>query len=143
MMKDNYEDIIYLPHYEPKNYPRMSSNNRASQFAPFSALTGYEEQVKETARLTNKRMEIDEGLKNVLNNKLQVIQMNIKSNPEITIVYFVPDKKKSGGTYISITGNVKKIDTIKELIIMRDNTKIPMNDILSIAGDILNIEEIS
>ena len=69
--------------------------------------------------------------------------MIVQSNPEITIVYFVPDKKKSGGTYISITGNVKKIDTIKELIIMRDNTKIPMNDILSIAGDILNIEEIS
>ena len=70
MIEDNYEDIINLPHYEPKNHPRMSSYNRATQFAPFSALTGYEEQVKETARLTEKKIEIDDGLKEILGNKL-------------------------------------------------------------------------
>lgn len=142
MMKDNYEDIINLPHYEPRNHPRMSSYKRAAQFAPFSALTGYEDQVKETARLTDKKVEIDDGLRNVINNKLQILQMNIKIKPKVTITYFEHDHKKSGGTYISITGNVKKIDSIEKLIIMADNKKIPMNDILSIVGDVLKIEEI-
>lgn len=142
MIKDNYEDIINLPHYEPKNHTRMSSYNRAAQFAPFAALTGYEDLVKETARLTDKRIVIDEGLRNVINNKLQIIQMNIKLKPKVTITYFVQDQKKSGGSYLSITGNVKKIDSIEELIVMTDNKKIPMNDILSIDGDVLKIEEI-
>lgn len=142
-MKNNYEDIIYLPHYEPKNHARMSSYNRAAQFAPFAALTGYEDQVKEVARLTEKKVDIDEELRNDINNKLQIIQMNIKLKTKVTITYFAQDKRKSGGAYITITGNVKKVDSIEEQIVMDDNQKIPMNDVLSIVGDFLRIEESS
>lgn len=142
MIEDNYEDIINLPHYEPKNHPRMSNYNRAAQFAPFAALTGYEEQVKETARLTDKRVEIDEGLRNLINSKLRIIARNIKSKPEVTITYFVKDKKKNGGCYITITGNVKKVDSIEEIIVLSDKTKINMKDILTITGEILKNEEL-
>ena len=142
MIEDNYEDIINLPHYEPKNHPRMSNYNRAAQFAPFAALTGYEEQVKETARLTDKRVEIDEGLRNLINSKLRIIDRNIKSKPEVTITYFVKDKKKNGGCYTTITGNVKKVDSIEEIIVLSDKTKINMKDILTITGEILKNEEL-
>ena len=142
MIEDNYEDIINLPHYEPKKHPRMSSYNRAAQFAPFAALTGYEEQVKETARLTDKRVEIDEGLRNLINSKLQIIDRNIKSKPEVTITYFVKDKKKNGGYYTTIKGNAKKVDSIKEIIVLSDKTKIDMKDILTITGEILKNDEL-
>ena len=142
MIEDNYEDIINLPHYEPKYHPRMSKHNRAAQFAPFAALTGYEEQVKETARLTDKRVEIDEGLRNLINSKLQIIDRNIKSKPEVTITYFVKDKKKNGGCYITITDKVKKVDSIEEIIVLSDKTKINMKDILTITGEILKNEEL-
>ena len=100
MIEDNYEDIINLPHYEPKYHPRMSKHNRAAQFAPFAALTGYEEQVKETARLTEKKIEIDDGLKEILGNILIYIQenLNIKSyipkDVSVTILPPQPKKKK-------------------------------------------------
>lgn len=142
MIEDNYEDIINLPHYEPKNHPRMSNYNRAAQFAPFAALTGYEEQVKETARLTDKKVEIDEGLRNLINSKLQIIDRNIKSRPEVTITYFVKDKKKNGGCYVTITDNVKKVDSIEKIIVLSDNTKIAMKDILTISGEILKSDEL-
>jgi hypothetical protein len=136
-MIDNYEDVITLPHYEPKNHKRMGISNRASQFAPFAALTGYEDQIKETARLTDKKIEIDETSKNILNNKLQIINNKIKEKPEVSITYFIYDKKKSGGAYTTITGNVKKIDSIEKFIIINENTKIFMKDILSITSNIL------
>lgn len=142
MQNDNYEDIINLPHYEPKNHPRMSNYNRAAQFAPFAALTGYEEQVKETARLTDKKVEIDEGLRNLINSKLQIIDRNIKSRPEVTITYFVKDKKKNGGCYVTITDNVKKVDSIEKIIVLSDKTKIAMKDILTISGKILKSDEL-
>ena len=102
-MNKNYDDIINLPHYVSKKHPQMSIESRSAQFAPFSALIGYDEAIKETARLTDKRIEIDEGLKNILNNKLQYILENIKLNPEITFTYFVYDNKKSGVKYIDKT----------------------------------------
>lgn len=142
MIEDNYEDIINLPHYEPKNHPRMSNYNRAAQFAPFAALTGYEEQVKEAARLTDKKVEIDEGLRNLINSKLQIIDRNIKSRPEVTITYFVKDKKKNGGCYITTTDNVKKVDSIEKIIVLSDNTKIAMKDILTITGEILKSDKL-
>lgn len=138
---DNYDDIINLPHYEPKGHPRMSIESRAAQFAPFSALTGYDDAVKETARLTDKRIEIDEGLKIVINNKLQVILDNIKDKPRVTFTYFIYDKKKIGGKYIPITERVSKIDKINNYVILADKTKIPINEIINITGDIFISEE--
>lgn len=136
MNKDNYEDIINLPRYEPKNHVRMPLESRAAQFAPFAALTGYEDAVKETARLTDKRIEIDEELKIILNDKLQVLIGYVKNNPRVTVTYFVKDKNKEGGKYITIDGNIKKIDIDKNLIILLDKTIISIDDVINITGDI-------
>ena len=134
---NNYEDIINLPHHVSKKHPQMSIWSRSAQFAPFAALTGYDEAVKETARLTDKRLEIDEGLKNILNNKLQYILQNKSLQPEITFTYFVYDNKKSGGKYIEKTGVVKKIDLNEKYIMLKDKTKISIDEIINITGDIL------
>ncbi len=129
---NNYEDIIYLNHYISMKHPRMSITNRAAQFAPFAALTGYGDAVKETARITDKRIEIDEGLKNVINEKLKLIEKDISNRPKVTITYFVYDNKKSGGKYKEKTGNVKKIDLIEQTLTMTDKTKIPIREIIDI-----------
>ena len=129
---NNYEDIIYLNHYISMKHPRMSITNRAAQFAPFAALTGYGDAVKETARITDKRIEIDEGLKNVINEKLKLIEKDISNRPKVTITYFVYDNKKSGGKYKEKTGNVKKIDLIEQTLTMTDKTKIPIREIMDI-----------
>lgn len=135
-MNKNYDDIINLPHFESKKRKRMSIEARSAQFAPFSALTGYEDIVKETARLTDKRIEIDDELKQILNNKLQFILKNIDLFPEITFTYFVNDKQKSGGKYIEKIGIIKKIDTINGLIILKDKSKIKIKDIINIKSDL-------
>ncbi len=132
MRKDDYEDIINLPHYEPKNHPRMSEYNRAAQFAPFAALTGHSDAIKETARLTDKKIIIDDGLKEKLNSKLCIINKNIKNKPIIKVTHFVPDAKKTGGKYEIYCGAVRRIDTIKNEIIFTDKTKISLNDIINI-----------
>ena len=134
---NNYEDIINLPHHVSKKHPQMSIWSRSAQFAPFAALTGYDDAVKETARLTDKRLEIDERLKNILNNKLQYILENKSLQPEITFTYFVYDNKKSGGKYIEKTGVVKKIDLNEKYIMLKDKTKISIDEIINITGDIL------
>ena len=133
----NYDDIINLPHHVSKKHPQMSIMSRSAQFAPFAALTGYDEAVKETARLTDKRLEIDDGLKNILNNKLQYILENKALQPEITFTYFVYDSKKSGGKYIEKTGVVKKVDLNEKYIMLKDKTKISIDEIINITGDIL------
>lgn len=135
MNKDNYEDIINMPHYISEKHPQMSIEARAAQFAPFAALTGYSDAVKETARLTEKRIEIDEGLKLHLNNKLKKIIENINTNPKVTFTYFVHDDKKEGGKYVNKTGCVKKIDIANEYIILADKTKIPINEIINITDE--------
>ena len=109
---DKYDDIINLPHYEPKYHPRMSKYKRSAQFAPFAALVGYDEQVQECSRLTDKRLEIDDELKEKINYKLNKINELIKNNPVVEITYFIPDVKKDGGKYITEKGNVKRIDYI-------------------------------
>lgn len=133
-----YDDIIKLPHHVSKRHPQMSIMARSAQFAPFAALSGYDEAVKETARLTDKRLEIDDGLKSILNNKLQYILENININPEIIFTYFVYDKKKTGGKYIEKIGVVKKIDLIEKYIQLTDKSKIPIEEIIDINGEIFN-----
>lgn len=135
-MNKNYDDIINLPHYVSKKRPQMSIEARSAQFAPFAALTGYDEQVKETARLTDKKIELEEGQKEILNNKLLYILENIDSKPEITFTYFVKDNKKSGGKYIEKTGIIRKIDMIEQYIQFIDKSKININDIIEIETDL-------
>ena len=134
MNKDSYEDIINLPHHVSTKHPRMSIEARSAQFAPFAALTGYEDAVKETDRITEERIEIDEELKLLLNDRLQIILSNIKDNPEVTFTYFIYDKNKSGGKYITITGNVSKIDMTNGYVILTNKTKIPINEIINITS---------
>ena len=129
---DKYDDIINLPHYEPKYHPRMSKYKRSAQFAPFAALVGYDEQVQECSRLTDKRLEIDDELKEKINNKLNKINELIKNSPEVEITYFIPDEKKDGGKYITEIGNVKRIDYVNRFIKFTDNKKIILDDLIDI-----------
>jgi len=134
MLKNSgkYDDIINLPHHESKKHPRMSLEARSAQFAPFAALTGYEETIKETARQTDKRIEINEELKAILDEKLLLIKTRIKTKPNITVTYFVPDSKKDGGKYVSVTGKVIKIDDYKQKIILENKIEIPISEIIEI-----------
>lgn len=127
---NKYDDIICLPHHISKYYPRMSLEQRSAQFAPFDALEGYSDEVKETERLTSKRIILDEEAKEIINSKLNIIK-NF-SDIEVTITYFVKDDKKEGGCYKNKNGYVKKIDIYNQVIVMLDNTKIPINEIIDI-----------
>lgn len=128
-----YDDIIDLPHHISKKHPQMSLEARAAQFAPFAALTGYDDAVKETARLTNERIDLDDEAKMRLDAKLQVIREQLSEKPLVTITYFVPDARKDGGKYITTAGNVKKIDDYKHLIILDNGVEIPIDEIIDIA----------
>lgn len=127
-----YDDIINLPHHVSKKYKQMSLDVRAAQFAPFSALTGYDEVITETARLTNAKKEINEELKAILDDKIKKIQEHISERPEASFKYFIPDSKKSGGKYVNIRGRVRKIDKYTNLIILEDNIQIPISEIIEI-----------
>ena len=134
-----YDDIINLPHHESKKHSRMSKEARTAQFAPFAALTGYDEVINETARLTIKRKEINEELKETLNEKLQKIHDKILSKPKITFTYFVSDSKKDGGSYVTVTENVIRIDKSKQKVILENRVEIPISEIIEITGEIFKM----
>ena len=130
-MKRSYDDIINLPHHNSKSHLRMSALERGAQFAPFAALTGYDEAVKETARITERQIELDEGEKQELDRRLRFISENLDLNLPVSITYFVPDGKKSGGSYRTVTGTVDKIDTFKRNVFMK-GISIPLDEIYDI-----------
>ena len=136
-----YDDIINLPNPTPTCRPRMSALDRAAQFAPFAALTGYEAVVAEAARLTDDRLELSEDMKIILNDKMQMIVDNLDKEPFVTIKYFVPDKRKAGGAYVEASGIVKEIDEYERCIIMTDGIKIPIEQVRAIDGELLNCFE--
>ena len=136
---NKYDDIINLPHYESKTRKRMSLEARSAQFAPFAALTGYDDKVKETARRTDKRIELSDEEYNIINTKLQIIKEHIKEQPEINFVIFVKDKLKDGGKYEEVNGNVRVIDEVNEEIILVDKRKILLKNIYDINGEIIKI----
>lgn len=133
-----YDDIINMPHHVSKKHPQMSLYARSAQFAPFAALTGYEEAVKETARETENELDIDDELKAILDDKLQLIIEQKDNKPEVSITYFVKDKKKQGGAYITKTGIVKKIYSYNQILSLADNTEIPIKDIIDISGKLFS-----
>lgn len=135
-MSGQYDDIINLPHHVSATRPQMSMIDRAAQFSPFAALTGYDDAIKETGRLTDEKIEMDEEALNILNMKFQFLVESLDDEPVVTFTYFKPDERKTGGAYIEVTGTVKKADDFERLIVMQDGTKIPMDDILNIEGDI-------
>ena len=127
---ESYQDILYLEHHVSKKHPQMSIYNRAAQFAPFAALTGHQAAIEEAARVTDIRMELDEEMKEQLNVKLQ----KIVSEPgqRIQLVYYVPDGRKSGGSYKTKIGIVKKIDEYQKILVLEDGCRIPLEDISEI-----------
>lgn len=135
-MKDQYEDIINLPHHVSKTRPQMSELERAAQFSPFAALTGYDAAIRETGRLTDERVDFGEETKAVLDMKQRYLNDIIADQPEITVTYFVPDERKAGGAYVTVTGNLKRIDEYERMIILTNEKKIPMDEIADIESDL-------
>ena len=138
---EKYKDIINLPHKQSSKRPHMSLLDRAAQFAPFAALVGYDDAIKETGRLTDERIEMGEEKLTALNARYQILADNLRKEPEVTITYFVPDIYKAGGAYITTTGIVKKLDTYERLVTMVDGTRILMDDVLTLEGDIFSAAE--
>ena len=136
-----YDDIINLPHHISKKHPQMSLYARSAQFAPFAALTGYEDAVRETARETCEQIDIDEELKNILDSKIQLLIEQINLKPEVSITYFLHDLKKEGGVYNVVNGIINKIDTYKQCIYLVDKTEIPIKDIIDISSNIFKLYE--
>lgn len=132
-----YDDIIDLPHHTSATRKRMAVIDRAAQFAPFAALTGHDDAIKETARLTEKQTELTEDEKAILNGKLQML-LDVADPPEVTVTYFKPDDKKSGGEYIHITGVIKRFDEYKRAVIMADKNEIPIEMLYGIDCEIFN-----
>ena len=128
----DYFDIISRQHPTSKKHTRMSNKNRAAQFAPFAALTGYEESIEETARLTDSRIELGEDEIKEINAKLNFIKEHIKERPKVTITYFQPDEKKDGGKYTVATGKVRRIDEFNRIIIFEDMMEIAIDEITEI-----------
>ena len=131
-----YDDIINLPHHVSATRPQMSMSDRAAQFSPFAALTGYDAAIKETGRLTDEKIEMDEEALNILNMKFQILARSLDDEPEVTFTYFKPDERKAGGAYLTASGVVKKIDDFERMIVMQNGMKMPMDDILNIEGHI-------
>ncbi|MCQ2182711.1 MAG: YolD-like family protein [Bacteroidales bacterium] len=129
---NRYEDIINIPHWEPRSHPRMSEYDRAAQFAPFAALTGYDAMVKETSRLTDDRDELDEERILALNETLSLILERLSEHPEISMTWFKKDMKKQGGAYVKTAGSVRDVDLAGRQIVLKDGKKISLDDITSI-----------
>ena len=137
-MADNfpYEDIVNLPPHISKKHPQPSMMDRAARFAPFAAITGYEEMVLEEARVTEEQIHLDEDAVALICEKINMIQEFIDEEPEVRITYFEPDKKKSGGAYITITGTPKSVDEYEQLLIMTDGKKIKFDSIYRLESDL-------
>ncbi len=136
-----YDDIIHLPHPEPTTRPRMAMENRAAQFSPFAALTGFGAAINEAGRETEEKLELSEDTIDMINARLAVIGQHIKEKPSVAVTYFLPDKKKPGGKYVTVSGNVEKLDGMKCAIIMTNGTKIPIGDVRYIDGDMFRLFE--
>ena len=131
-MNNRYDEIMELPHHVSTTRPQMPMSDRAAQFAPFAALTGYDSAIKETGRLTDERIELDEEALTALDRKYQLLIEALDDAPEVTIIYFQPDERKAGGQYVSATGTVKKVDTFGRRILLQDGTRIPLDSVFDL-----------
>lgn len=127
-----YEDMLELPHPVSKMHPQMPRRDRAAQFAPFAALTGYEEAVREAARITEEKMILDEDSKVQLDWKLRCLQEKVEEKPVITVTYFMKDERKKGGKYVTVTGVLKKIDSYTHQFVLENGEEIPVEDVVSL-----------
>ena len=133
-MSGKYDDIIHLPHHVSQTHPRMPVQDRAAQFSPFAALTGYGAVIRETGRLTETRPELDEDAKGELDRRLALLSTMLESRPLVTLTYFQQDTRKEGGACLTATGVVRKIDEYHRVLVMEDGLQVPVRDLLSLEG---------
>ncbi len=131
-MSGNYDDITNLPHHVSTKRPQMPMSDRAAQFSPFAALTGHDAAIRETARLTDERIELDEHEIELLNSRLKDILSRQDERAVVSVTYFEPDKKKSGGVYVTATGVIKKVDEFQQTLHLMDGTLILIASIIAI-----------
>lgn len=129
-MSEAYDDIIHLPHPTSKKHPRMSMTERAAQFAPFAALTGFDGVIQETGRLTHQRVELGEGDREELERRLNYLDAQEEEPPPVKVTYFLPDEKKEGGSYVTVQGRLKRIDTVGGVLLLEEGGQVSLGEIL-------------
>ena len=134
IMSTEYDDIIHLPHYEPKRHPRMPMAARAAQFAPFAAVAGHDAAIREESRITDSWTELGDTGNDELNRKMEHLITLLPQHPTVTIEYFLPDSNKSGGSYQAASGQVKRIDEYERMIELMDGRKIAIDMVKDIQG---------
>lgn len=138
-MTHRYDDILFMPHPTSARHLRMPLSGRAAIFSPFAALSGHDGAIRETARLTDRRIELEEDERAELDRKQRILEEHLADRPEITVTRFRPDEKKAGGSYERTTGRLKHVDGVARVLVLTDGTRIPMDDILDIEGEYLYI----
>ena len=131
-MRGDYDDLLDLPHHVSESRPQMPMSDRAAQFSPFAALTGYGDAIAETARLTEQRVELSEEERELLDRKQQYLLSMVTDRPEVTVTYFVPDARKAGGAYVIRSGRLEKVDLSERLMYLTDGTVIALDEIIEI-----------
>ena len=139
-MSGVYDDILHLPRPQSKKHTPMPMEDRAAQFLPFAALTGYEAAVSETARLTEERVELDAQEAERLGARLAVLVKRQQEQPELSLLYYVPDARKAGGAYVTVSGRIKKITDFPRCIYLTDGSRIPIEDIVAVESPCFNEE---
>ena len=140
-MKKQYNDIITLPHHSSDVRAHMSLHDRAAQFAPFAALTGYDSAIGETARLTDAKLTLSEEQENILSERIHIIMEHIQEKPEVNVTYFIPDKRKPGGAYVTAAVSVRRVNEFTRQLILTDGTAIPLDSIFAITGELFDENE--
>lgn len=138
---EKYADMLSVEHHQSTRHPHMSLHDRAAQFAPFAALTGYGDAVEETARLTNAIVNLDEDAVAELDRRLRMIEETLPQRPVFTVTYFLPDGRKDGGSYVTLTGEARRVNRADCTLVMENGTVIPADDILSIDGALFESAE--
>ena len=131
-MDTNYDDIINLPRHQSNNRKRMSNYDRAAQFSPFAALKGYDDEIEETARLTDDKWDVEGTRVDDINEKLVLLKQAVKQHPPVTLTYFVQDSKKAGGAYVTTEARLKKISEYERMLILDNNIAVSFDDIYNI-----------
>ena len=134
-MKRTYDDMLELPHHVSSVHPQMTMKERAAQFSPFAALTGYGDVIQETGRQTIPRLELSESSQEEIKRKLDWLAAHIGQHPQISVTYFLPDQRKEGGAYVTTTGRLKKIDQVERILVLMDGTNIPLEDVAALESD--------
>lgn len=142
-MTGEYDDIIHLPHHVSSKRPQMPMSDRAAQFSPFAALTGYDDTIQETGRLTEQKIELDDEALQELNERFNILQEHLCEQPKVRFAYFKPDARKDGGAYLTVSGVVRKIKLYEREILLQDGTIIPVDDILKMESSIFPEIDIS